>query len=341
MGTPKGDDKARGEQLRPQSDSARPGAYVQTSERGGRGRRRRQAEARTETAKASAGRDVQTVASVEAGFASGLIDTVAETHGSMVPGDSSDSANSNHRMDIVPVAAAAEPAPEEVARGSQVSPESETAASNVDSASVLDAPFSMHQSVPPVAKPSWAMRAWVFLMCAIIGAAGLVALRDQRKQNTPPTRDPDGAVAKVEVPAQAAVVAKAALPPEAEVHAAAAPAEPVAQPAPEPATEAESVPPADESARPGNSTESAPKRAMPVEASAHAVPAQARPVASGVVAAVIERKAEPEEVVARPSAKASAARAEPAEPPAVPSEPAVQDSVPDNPYGDSDGEGAP
>ncbi len=48
------------------------------------------------------------------------------------------------------------------------------------SASVLDAPASLHESEAPPPKASWAMRSWVALMLAIIGAAGVVAYRDHQ-----------------------------------------------------------------------------------------------------------------------------------------------------------------
>jgi len=57
----------------------------------------------------------------------------------------------------------------------------------LESASVLDAPASMTESVSPPARDrgSWAMRAWVAAMVTIIGAAGVVALREGRAASEP------------------------------------------------------------------------------------------------------------------------------------------------------------
>ncbi|MFT3921634.1 MAG: hypothetical protein QM778_03780 [Myxococcales bacterium] len=88
-----------------------------------------------------------------------------------------DSANSNHRADMVlyappPLALPSGDSPE-VSRGSREHTQ------RLESASVLDAPASMTESVSPPKQNSWALKAWVAAMLSIIAAAGIVALREQ------------------------------------------------------------------------------------------------------------------------------------------------------------------
>ncbi len=91
------------------------------------------------------------------------------------------SANSNYRADIVNVPPAAEPSDgDEPARASRASSRAHT--ERLEAASVLDAPASLHESVRPPVKASWAMRLWVAAMLSIIGSAGFVAWREHSAQ---------------------------------------------------------------------------------------------------------------------------------------------------------------
>lgn len=117
-----------------------------------------------------------------------------------------DSANSNHRADIVQVPPSF---PEEQGHP-QPAPARSTSrrdhAARLEAASVLDAPASLHESVSPPSGSPWALRLWVAAMLGIIGTAGVVAMRERAGQPAPaisaqPMGAPSSASAGVVPPA--------------------------------------------------------------------------------------------------------------------------------------------
>jgi hypothetical protein len=206
MGTPKGEGRSRGARRggdrRPEASSptgsrAEPSASTQVlrtqgaagAGRPGRGEASRAVEEPAVVDAPSAALEAGSVgAAVESEgvvskssveIAERVLQTLDTSQPALAGADLAGSANSNHRADIahVPPAGPAQHVEDEPAGASRRSSREHTA--RLEAASVLDAPASMHESVSPPSKGSWALRAWVAAMLAIIGTAGFVAMRER------------------------------------------------------------------------------------------------------------------------------------------------------------------
>lgn len=177
MGTPKGHEKRGDERPEAERESAVPHAQDGRGRRGrGRSRRRGRASTPGEEARSTAA-VMESEHSGEHNVAVGFVELSAAAP-MAVEGES---ANSNHRADIVLSRALAEqPAPEAAGHKSKADEAYRRRREDDTTATVLDAPYSMHTSAPPAPRPSWALRLWVTLMCGIIAAAGVVAWKNHK-----------------------------------------------------------------------------------------------------------------------------------------------------------------